>query len=318
MDGASLRILYVVTDLIMPLVVGYLLHRRQLVSDSIINKVIRFNVICVYTTLSLLSFWVLPLSWSLLLVPFFGVLLVLMPGAIGYVLFARRIENLLDRGAFIASAMLANLGTLGGVCAFILYNEQGFAYSQLIGTTQNVLLCIVVFPMAQYFYLKHNASIRKSTRSHSFREMFFSINQLSLLGMAGGLILNANGIERPASLGPIFQSLVHIGAWIAMLPVGFLIDFGKVRQYARDVRTLTLLRFVITPLIFTALAWLIVSDPILRGTLLILTFCPTAINAVLASKIYKLNVDLAVSSFVITTTAYLLVIFPLLFFCLHA
>lgn len=317
MDSASMRILYVVTDLILPLVVGYFMHHRHWVSDNVMNKVIRFNVICVYTTLSLLSFWVLPLSWNLLLVPVFGMTLVLLPGAIGYALFARRIENLLDRGAFIASAMLANLGTLGGVCAFILYNEQGFAYSQLIGTTQNVLLCIVVFPMAQFYYLKHTASLRKSSPSHSFREMFFSINQLSLLGMAGGLILNANGIARPAVLGEIFQSLVHIAAWIAMLPVGFLIDFNKVREYARAVRTLTLLRFVITPALFIALTFLVVSDPVLRGTLIILTFCPTAINAVLASKIYKLSVDLAVSSFVITTAAFLCLIFPLLFFCLR-
>ena len=317
MEGASLRIFYVLTDLIMPLVVGYFMHHRHWVSDNIINKVIRFNVICVYTSLSLLSFWVLPLSWNLLLVPLFGMMLVLLPGAIGYGLFARHIENLLDRGAFIASAMLANLGTLGGVCAFILYNEQGYAYSQLIGTTQNVLLCIVVFPMAQYYYLKHTAAVRKSSRSHTFREMFFSINQLSLLGMAAGLLLNANGIERPAELGTIFQGLVHVGAWIAMLPVGFLIDFGKVRQYAHAVQTLTLLRFIITPAIFIALTWLMVSDPILRGTLTILTFCPTAINAVLAAKIYKLNVDITVSSFVITTAAYLLLIFPLLFLCLH-
>ena len=317
MDGATLRILYVFTDLILPLIVGYYLHRRHWVSDNIINKVIKFNVICVYTTLSLLSFWVLPLSWNLLLVPLFGALLVLLPGAIGYALFARRIENLLDRGSFIASAMLANLGTLGGVCAFILYNEEGYAYAQLIGTTQNFLLCIVVFPMAQYYYMKHTASIRKSSPAHTFREMFFSINQLSLLGMVTGLVLNAQGVERPAVLGEIFQSLVHIGAWIAMLPVGFLIDFRQVRRYANDIQTLTLLRFVITPLIFNTITYFTVSDKILWGTLLILTFCPTAINAVLACKIYKLNVDLSVSSFVITTAAFLFLLFPLLFFYLH-
>ena len=55
MDGTAMRILYVVTDLIMPLVVGYFMHHRHWVSDNIINKVIRFNVICVYTSLSLLS-----------------------------------------------------------------------------------------------------------------------------------------------------------------------------------------------------------------------------------------------------------------------
>ena len=316
MDGMNLRILYVLTDLIAPLVVGYYLHQRQLVPETTINKLIKFNVVFVYTLLSLLSFWVLPLSWSLLLVPFFGFLLVLLPGAIGYGLFARRIPNLLDRGAYIASAMLANLGTLGGVCAFILYNEEGFAYSQLIGTCQNVMLCLIVFPMAQYHYLKHTASVRKTSRLHAFREMFLSVNQMSLIGMIIGMLLNAGGIARPAALGPIFQSLVHIAAWIAMLQLGFLIDFKQVRHYEQKVRSLSLLRFVITPLIFVLLTRLLVDDPVLRGTLLILAFCPTAINAVLASKIYHLSVDLAVSSFVITTAAFLFLFFPLLFFLL--
>ena len=316
MDGMNLRILYVLTDLIAPLVVGYYLHQRHLVPEENINKLIKFNVVFVYTLLSLLSFWVLPLSWSLLLVPFFGFLLVLLPGAIGYGLFARRIPNLLDRGAYIASAMLANLGTLGGVCAFILYNEEGFAYSQLIGTCQNVMLCLIVFPMAQYHYLKHTASVRKTSRLHAFREMFLSVNQMSIIGMIIGMLLNAGGIARPAALGPIFQSLVHIAAWIAMLPVGFLIDFKQVRHYEQKVRSLSLLRFVITPLIFVLLTRLLVDDPVLRGTLLILAFCPTAINAVLASKIYHLSVDLAVSSFVITTAAFLFLFFPLLFFLL--
>lgn len=312
----NLRILYVLTDLITPLVVGYYLHQRHLVSDTTINRLIKFNVVCVYTLLSLLSFWVLPLSWSLLLVPVFGFLLVLLPGAIGYTLFARRIPNLLDRGAYIASAMLANLGTLGGVCAFILYNEEGFAYTQLIGTCQNILLCLVIFPMAQYFYLKQTASVRKNSRSHAFRDIFLSINQLSLVGMAVGLLLNAGGIPRPAALGAGFQSLVHLGAWIAMLPVGFLIDFQQVRRYEKQVRSLSLIRFVLSPLIFVLLTYLLVEDPVLSGTLLILAFCPTAINAVLAAKIYHLTVDLAVSSFVITTAGYLLIAFPLLFFLL--
>lgn len=317
MDTTNLRILYVFTDLLLPLIVGYLFQKHRLVSETTINKVIRFNVICVYTMLSLLSFWVLPLSWSLLLIPLFGFLLVLLPGLIGYLLFARRLENLLDRGAYIASAMLANLGTLGGVCAFILYNEEGFAYTQLIGTCQNILLCLLVFPLAQYYHLKHTKTLKKTSRLASLRTMFLSLNQLSLVGMAVGLLLNANGISRPAQLAPIFQSLVHIGAWIAMLPVGFLIDFQQVRAYATKTRSLVVLRFLVTPLLFAGLTNLLISDPVVRGTLLVLSFCPTAINAVIAAKLYQLNVGLSVSSFVITTAAFLLLFFPILFFLLR-
>ncbi|MGO5131784.1 AEC family transporter [Mitsuokella jalaludinii] len=317
MDNANLRLIFVVTDLIAPLAVGYFLHQRQLVSGEAINKLIRFNVICIYTILSLLSFWVLPISWSLLIVPIFGFLLILVPGAIGSFCFARRFTSWLDRGAYVASAMLANIGTLGGVCAFILYAEEGFAYTQIIGTCQNILLVLVIFPMAQYCYMKQSHAIRKTNRLRTFCELFFSINQLSLIGMAAGLLLNASGIARPAVLGPVFQRLVHIAAWIAMLPVGFLIDFKQVRRYEEKVRSLTALRFLITPILFGVLITLFVKDPVVKGTLFICAFCPTAINAVLTSRIYHLTTDLAVSSFVITTTAFLPVIFPILFFWLR-
>lgn len=317
MDNANLRLIFVVTDLIAPLAVGYFLHQRQLVSGEAINKLIRFNVICIYTILSLLSFWVLPISWSLLTVPVFGFLLILIPGAIGSFCFARSFTSWLDRGAYVASAMLANIGTLGGVCTFILYAEEGFAYTQLIGTCQNILLVLVIFPMAQYCYMKHTHAVRKTNRFHSFCELFFSLNQLSLVGMAAGLLLNACGIARPDALGPVFQGLVHIAAWIAMLPVGFLIDFRQVRRYEKKVRSLTALRFVITPFIFSILIALFIDDPVVQGTLLVSAFCPTAINAVLTSRLYHLTTDLAVSSFVITTGAFLPIIFPILFFWLR-
>ena len=106
MDAMNLRLIFVLTDLIAPLAVGYYLHQRHLVSGESINKLIRFNIVCIYTILALLSFWVLPISWNLLIVPLFGFLLILVPGAIGSLLFARHYASWLDRGAYVASAML--------------------------------------------------------------------------------------------------------------------------------------------------------------------------------------------------------------------
>ncbi len=54
----------------------------------------------------------------------------------------------------------------------------------------------------------------------------------------------------------------------------------------------------------------------LLNTFVILATTPTAINAVLASKLYQLRTDLAVCSFILTTFLYLVVVFPLLFFLL--
>lgn len=328
LDEQNLRLLYVLTDLVAPLVAGYFLKQKHIISDRNINKLIRFNVVGVYTLLSLLSFWVLPLTRELALIPLYGFLFILFPGAIGLVLI-RRFRNYLDKGAYLASAMLANIGTLGGVCAFILYNEQGFAYAQLIGTCQNIMLVLLVFPFAQYCYMKQHREpapetekpsgkgLRKGSRRWDFIHMFFSWNQLSLVGMLAGLLLHGLGIERPQSLAPLFQSLVHFGAWTAMLPVGFLIDFSRARRYLKYVLDLAALRFLIVPAFIYITSRLVFDDQVLLSTFLILATTPTAINAVLASRLYQLRVDLAISSFIMTTALYLLLVFPALFFLLR-
>ena len=311
--SAESRIIFLVTDLIMPLIVGYFLHREKILSDKAANFIIKFNVIAVYTLLTLLSFWVLPITLELLWLVPFGMFYVLLPGAIGAI-FARRHKNLLNRGAYMMSAMLSNIGTLGGVCAFILYNETGFAYTQIIGSCQNILVVLVCFPLAQYYHSKHIEAAHEETEPISFRKLFLTWNQLSLVGIAAGIILNLNGIERPEILSDLFQGLVHFGAWAAMLPVGYLINFSHAKYYFSRVWDLSILRFVIMPAVIYFLSRQIFTDKILLDTLFVCAMSPTAINAVLASRLYKLHVDLAVTSFLMTTAMFLLIIFPAFFF----
>ena len=310
MEILNSRIIFVFTDLILPLIVGYFLHKEKLLTDKTTNLMIKFNVIVVYTLLTTLSFWVLPISWDLIWLVPFGMLYVFLPGAIGEITFAKRHKSLLNRGAYIMSAMLSNIGTLGGVCAFILYNETGFAYTQIIASCQNILVVLVCFPLAQYYYNKHVSASHKYEGHLNFRKMFLSWNQLSILGIVAGLVLNVQGVERPEILSTLFQCLVHFGAWIALLPVGFLINFSHTKYYYSRVWDLAVLRFVIMPAVIYFVSRLVFTDTILLDTLFVCAMCPTAINAVLASRLYKLNVDLAVTSFIMTTAMFLLIIFP--------
>ena len=316
MSAENSRILFVVTDLILPLIVGYFLHQKHLMTDLWANRIIKFNVIIIYTVLTLLSFWVLPITWDLVWLFPFGMMYVLVPGAIGALTFARRHKNLLNRGAYILSAMLSNLGTLGGVCAFILYHEQGFAYTQIVGTCQNILLVLVCFPLAQYYRGKHIAAAHHD-RNAPAQMHFFGWNQLSLLGIALGLALNSAGIERPAVLAHSFQFLVHFSAWAALLPVGFLTNFGHARYYYGRVWDIAILRFLIMPAFIYICSRMVFTDPVLLDTLFICSMAPTAINAVLTSRLYKLNVDLAITSFIMTTALFLFVIFPCYFFLIR-
>ena len=232
MDTSDFRIIYLFTDLLLPLIVGYLLHRHGKISDALINRILRLNVIVIYTILALMSCWTLPISWDLALIPVYGILIVLFPGLVGWAFFIRKYHNPLDRGAYLANAMMSNITTLGGVCAFILYGEQGFAYAQIMGIFQTLMLVLAVFPMAQYYYLQHKDHGASGKIRLCVADILLSWNQLSILGMAAGLILNALGIDRPPAVGTAFEGLIHFGAWFGMLPVGALVNLHRARRYA--------------------------------------------------------------------------------------
>ena len=314
MNETPLRILFVFTDLILPLLVGYFFHQKQLVSDAFCNKAIKFNIIFTCTILSILSFWVLPLTWELIWLPVFGILFCLVPCLISLLTFAKSYKNLLDRGSYLMSAMLSNLGTIGGLCAFILYGELGFAYAQMVSVFQNLVLFLFCFPLAQYYYEKHLAQ-RARTRVHfSLRDALVSWNQLSILGMGVGMLLYSFAVPRPDFMGSLFNGLIHFSAWTALLPVGYLIDLKAAGKYYRRIADLVALKFIVLPVLFYALVKSLFSDPALIGTLMVLAMTPTAINAVITARLFKLNVDLSVASFILTTVIYLGLVFPLLFF----
>ena len=314
MNESQLRIIFVFTDLVLPLLTGYYLHQRKIISDRLCNRLISFNIIWICTLLSLLSFWVLPLTAELLWLPAFSFIFAAIPGMISILTFARQHKEPLDRGAYIISSLLANIGTLGGLCAFILYGETGFAYAQLVVTFQNLILILGCFPLAQYYYALHTAAKARKHLHINVKDLFFSWNQLSVLGMLVGMLLQAAAVPRPESLGGLFNGLIHLSAWTALLPVGYLVDFHQAGQYYRRILDLLPLRFIILPAITYFIIKQLFTDQVLLGSLMIFASSPTAINAVLTARIYKLNVDLTIAAFLLTTALFLLLIYPCLFF----
>ena len=317
MDSSNFRIIYLFTDLLLPLIVGYLLYHHGKISDALISRILRLNVIIIYTVLAFMSCWTLPLSWDLALIPIYGILIVVFPGLIGWAFFIRRYHNPLDRGAFLANAMMSNITTLGGVCAFILYGERGFAYAQIMGIFQTLMLVLAVFPMAQYYYLQHKNHGKPGTIHLNIRGILLSWSQLSILGMAAGLSLNALGFVRPPVLGNVFDGLVHFGAWFGMLPVGALINLHRARRYAPWTLNLFALRFFILPIFMLAVSYPFVRDPILLGSMLIFSATPGAINSVTAAKLYHLNVDYTIAGFLATSIAFFFIVYPLFFLLLR-
>ena len=315
MDEINARLIYLGTDLILPLAVGYLLYQRRLLSDAAVNRLIRINVVVFFTLLSLFSFWALPLTRDLLILPAFFAFIILFPGFISWRFLGRRFHSPIDRGTHLISALLSNIGTLGGICAYIIYGERGFAYAQIGGACQNLILVLLAFPAAQYYYLLHkNRGRRARLEGRGFLGLLVSWNQISILGMAAGLLLNAGGVVRPPVLSDAFGCLIHVSAWFAMLPVGSLINFRRARHFVYLTLDMIFLRFLLVPLVTFFAARLIISDPLVRNALVIFASVPAAINATLTARLYQLNVDYTIAVFLVTTVLYLTVLFPAVFF----
>ena len=315
MNEINTRLIYLGTDLILPLIVGYLLYQRRLLSDAAVNLLIRINVVIFFTLLSLFSFWALPLTRDLLILPAFFAFIILFPGFISWRFLGRRFHSPIDRGTHLISALLSNIGTLGGICAYIIYGEPGFAYAQIGGACQNLILVLLAFPAAQYYYLLHKNRGRSARLDgRAFLGLLISWNQLSLLGMAVGLLLNLFGAVRPPVLSSAFSYLIHISAWFTMLPVGSLINFRRARHFVYLTLDMIFLRFLLVPLVAYFTARLVISDPVIRNALVLFAGVPAAINATLTARLYHLNVDYTIAVFLVTTVLYLTVLFPAVFF----
>ncbi len=305
------KLLYIGIDLIMPLLVGYACRYQRRLDNRFFDNMININILVFYPLLSVLSFWVLRFTYDLIYLPMFTFIISIIPGTAAYWRAESKYSNPADRGSYIISAILSNLGTLGGLCAYIIFGETGFAYAQLVVLPQNIVIFMICYPLAQYYYQKSKSL---GSRQIPWTSIFLNRNQIPVLGLLVGAVLYKSGLPRPEFLGALFDPLVHVAAWTALIPVGYAIDAKEVGRYYRSVVDMLPIKFVLTPLLTYLLAYFLMTDRTVIFTLMILASTPTAINAVITVKIHKLNLNIAMASFILTTAVFVAVVFPLLFF----
>ncbi len=313
MDVQS-KLIYVFTDLVLPLVLGYFARRKQYLSEKNCNRMIVFNILVLCTALSVLSFWNLPLKWELIWLPLFGILLSIIPGIAAYLISGKKYDSSLEKGSYLASAILSNIGTLGGLCAYILFGEAAFAYTQMVAMFQNLVLFLFCFPMAQYY--RQQSKISGDAPKLTFCSLFFNRNQLPVVGLVVGILLYLGGVPRPDFMGTAFDWLIHISAWTSLIPAGYSINFSAMKKYYGTTLDLIPIKFIATPVLGYLLARQLFNDPVVLGTILILASVPTGINAIVTARLYNLNLHVSGAAFVLTTAVFLLLVYPILFFWL--
>jgi hypothetical protein len=297
-------------DMIVPLCLGYACRYQKVLKDNFFNKMIYNNIFVVCPTVSFLSFWILPLSMELFWIPVISLFMMFVPGVFAYLWAKKRYASDLERGSFVMAAMLSNLGTIGGISVFLLYGERGYGYQQIVILMQYVFMFMFCYPIAQLFY--ERAHGKKAGRI-SWRDVLFDKKQIAVVGIFLGAALQMAGVERPESFGSISAVLVHLAAWTGLMPVGYSIDFGEVRRYWAKMLELSVIKFVLTPLLVYVLSAILIEDEVIRHSLVILSCMPSAINAVVVARIYRLNVNIGVASFFVTTFIFMAAVYPALF-----
>jgi len=304
-----LQIVTFFADLVLPITAGYLLTQRAGVSADRLDPMMRLGIVTVAPLLALLTFWDVALEPQLIWLPILGILMLVVPGGLSLLTARSKADHgPLERGSYVLTTMLANRGIVGGLATYILFGEQGYAWSRLVIIFGPVIIFFVGFPLAGRYYQQH---VGEAAGRGSLRRLILSSNQLPVAGIIAGLGLNALGVDRPDAAGNAVPILVHGGAWMLLLPTGAALQFTKLAHYLKDLPDVLAIKFVVNPVLFGGLAWGLGFRGELWATIVLLAASPTAIFAVVVARAQGLNTHMAMAGFVVTTVVYLAVVLPI-------
>ena len=311
MGDLSARILLFLLDTAGPVALGFWLRQRGLASKAFTDLVIRVNVRVVFTILAFISFWKLSFTADMAVIPAAGLLALLVPCLLGMAL-TRRNPDPLERGALVLSAMLGNTGTVGGLAAYLIIGPAAFACVQLAALIQSLIVVLLCFPMCQRFRDQADAE-GGPLRRRTFREVFLTWNQVSILGMIAGAALSIGGVGQPEELASVFGALVHLSTWVKLIPVGMLLDIDAIRAVLKRTLIIIPVKFIAVPAFIWLFSRACLASPALTASLVIMSACPTAITAVFTCALYGLRTEIAMASFASTMSVFLMIVCPALF-----
>ena len=213
---------------------------------------------------------------------------------------------------FICGAF-TNIGSIGALICYVFLGEEGFALVPVYKLFEQLIYYAVGFPIAKSF---SNNTIKKENIISQLKIVFTDIFVIvALISIVIGTFFNLSGIERPIFYKSINAIFIPTGTAILLASIGLAMKFGKVRNYIKQSITVSIIKFVLVPLIISTIAFFLGYGKMEGGlplkVVIILSSMPVAFAALIPASIYDLNLDLANSCWLVTTLS-LIVILPLL------
>lgn len=286
--------------------------------DTYLKMTIQWVLLLVSPFIITGAFWTVKLdSLKLIALPVLGVLTLVIGG-----LLAVGVSKLqkLDRaktGSMFVSGSFSNMGNFGTFFCFVFIGEETLPYIALFRLLEEFLYYSIGFPIAKSFGDKEGIEGDKSKLRHLISNPFIIG---SLLAIVLGCFLNMSGVERPAVYVTIISYMVPLSTFLIVIPIGFNLNFTALRGYIKECYSISLVKFVAVPLIITALGYVLgigqLHDNMVLKVMLVLSAMPPAFTSLVPPQLYKLDTDLANSSWLFNS-GMLILVAPILYLILQ-
>jgi predicted permease len=249
---------------------------------------------------------------ALVALPFIGLFTYLAGGVLAVA--ASRLLDLEGKkaGALFGCGFFTNIGAIGTLVCYIFLGEAGFALVAIFKLFQEVAYYGIGFPVAKYFGSSRYDVPARGLVKHLARDPYLLVAVSAVL--LGGF-LNMSGVPRPQVYKSILSVLIPLLTLLLLISIGMAMKFRKISAYLRECVSISLIKFVLVPVLVSLPAYLLGYGHIQNGlplkVVIILSSMPVAFNALIPPSIYNLDLDLANSCWFFTT-ALLVAVLPML------
>ncbi|MDD6181299.1 MAG: hypothetical protein PUB01_04420 [Desulfovibrionaceae bacterium] len=267
---------------------------------------------------AMLSLWGLPApDVRLLALPALGVASWAAGGL--FALLAARLLRLDRRqtGSMFCCGTFTNIGALGGLVSVLYLGEGSIALVALYRLCEDFYYFGVGLPVARRYGAE--AATPETGRRKGRVLAGGPVLAGVLAALALGVLLNWQGVPRPAWCGPLASGTMLLATVLFLTAVGMSLRLSRVGLYTRQWMSVAAIKFCCTPAVVCSLGWWAGLGAVDGGlplkTVLIVSCMPVAMNALVPPSLYHLDLDMANTCWLCTTAA-LIVILPLLLLAL--
>lgn len=223
-----------------------------------------------------------------------------------------------EKGPFITCGSFANIGSIGGFICYVFLGEEGYA---MVPFYQFILPGIYIalgFSIVRYYSCDKNSSYSMIKQFLKGLTDIFVL--VAFTGILAGLLLNILQIKRPQYFQYITALSVPIGTILMLISIGLELRLSRIKNYLRECTVISIIKFILVPVATVFLAFQLGYGTISQGlplkVVIVLASMPVAFTAVVPVSLYDLDLDLANSCWMFTTTA-LFITIPVLYFLIQ-